>query len=117
MYWVGMGVVYGMFFLTGIIWSNFQPNYTVSLIIGLLAIPLLASLFALVSKRLHDLGISAWWWVGVNVVMFVSMALRSAIAEQIMTAVVGGGLLLLGCFKGTSGPNRFSDLSEISSPR
>ena len=115
-YWVGMGVVYGMFALAMLAWSNFKFE-TASAIAGAWMLFWLIPLYALPSKRLHDLGFSAWWWVGANVAVFVSMLLRSAIAEQVAPAALGGAMILLGCFKGTSGPNRFSDLSEITSLR
>jgi uncharacterized membrane protein YhaH (DUF805 family) len=34
---------------------------------------------------------------------------RVELAEQISTFVFGAGLILIGCFKGASGPNRFND--------
>jgi uncharacterized membrane protein YhaH (DUF805 family) len=115
MYWIGVVAVYSMFGLAMLAWSNFQPNYTASLIAGIWMLFWIIPLFALVAKRLHDLGFSAWWWIGANAALFVSILVRSAIAEQIMTVVLGGGLILVGCFRGVSGPNRFSDLSSITS--
>jgi uncharacterized membrane protein YhaH (DUF805 family) len=109
MFWVGMGVVYAIFFLTTMAWSNYQSNYVVSFITGLWMLVWLISLFAIVSKRLHDLGFSAWWLVGANVILFLSILSRIELAEQISTVVFGTCLILLGCFKGASGPNRFGD--------
>jgi len=109
MYWVGMGVVYAMFFLTMIVWSNFQSDYTVSFIVGLWMLLWLSSIFAIASKRLHDLSFPAWWLLVVVVVGFLATLSRVAPAEQISSVVFGTGLILLGCFKGASGLNRFGD--------
>ena len=109
MYWVGMGVVYAMFFLTMIVWSNFQSDYTVSFIVGLWMLLWLSSIFAIASKRLHDLSFPAWWLLVAVVVGFLATLSRVALAEQISSVVFGTGLILLGCFKGASGLNRFGD--------
>jgi uncharacterized membrane protein YhaH (DUF805 family) len=108
MYWLGMGVVYAMFGFP-LLWSSFHSSYVVSFIVGLWMFLWLASLFAIVSKRLHDLSFSAWWLVVANAILFVSILSRVELAEQISTFVFGSGLILIGCFKGTSGPNRFGD--------
>ena len=109
MYWVGMGVVYAMFFLTMIVWSNFQSDYTVSFIVGLWMLLWLSSIFAIASKRLHDLSFPAWWLLVAVVVGFLATLSRVALAEQISSVALGSGLILLGCFKGASGANRFGD--------
>jgi uncharacterized membrane protein YhaH (DUF805 family) len=100
MYWVGMGVVYAMFFLTMIVWSNFQSDYTVSFIVGLWMLLWLSSIFAIASKRLHDLSFPAWWLLVAVVVGFLATLSRVALAEQISSVVFGNWLDFAGLFQG-----------------
>jgi uncharacterized membrane protein YhaH (DUF805 family) len=101
--------LYAMFFLAMMVWSNFQSDNMVSFIAGLWMLLWLASLFAIASKRLHDLTFPAWWLLVAVVVGFLATLSRVALAEQISSVALGTGLILLGCFKGASGANRFGD--------
>jgi uncharacterized membrane protein YhaH (DUF805 family) len=103
MYWLGMGVVQAMFAVTMLVWSNLQPSDVVSFVTGLWMFLWLASWFAIISKRLHDLSISGWWLAVAVAIGFVSA--KSYLATQISSTIFGIGLILLGCFKGTNRPN------------
>lgn len=103
-YWLGLGIVYAIFGAAMASWMLLSPNETGSSILGLVMMVGLVSLLSIISKRLHDLSITAWWApVVLAVITFISV--RSG-TEQISTIVFGVSLIWLGCKKGTPGPNR-----------
>jgi uncharacterized membrane protein YhaH (DUF805 family) len=61
---------------------------------------------AIYAKRLHDLGLSAWWLLLIPVVTFVAGMCELSRLHIVAYCVL---LLLLGLLPGSTGPNRFGE--------
>jgi uncharacterized membrane protein YhaH (DUF805 family) len=106
-YWLGIGIVYAFFFGPGIALPVLlSPNKIWPFILGLWMISGVISLLSIISKRLHDLSITAWWVPAVFVVLLLIAAFGVPLARHISNAVMGVLIIALGCLRGTRGPNR-----------
>jgi uncharacterized membrane protein YhaH (DUF805 family) len=82
-YWIGFGIAYGMMVLAMTLWFAVPENDQVATGVGLWIIVWNVSLFALATKRLHDLGISGWWLLGFLIVFAVLVGTRQDVLASI----------------------------------
>ena len=59
---------------------------------------------ALLLKRLHDLGLSAWWLLVVPATIILAMATGLPALNTLVAVIL---LMVLGCLPGSRGDNRF----------
>jgi uncharacterized membrane protein YhaH (DUF805 family) len=98
-YWIGMAIAYGMFGVAMGLWLLDPESKEWSTIVGLWVVVWLISMFSLMSKRLHDLNISVLWLPAVVAVYALAMVLRQPMLETALGAMLGLGIILLGCFR------------------
>jgi uncharacterized membrane protein YhaH (DUF805 family) len=93
-YWAGLGLSKLMILTPIIVWLANKVDAQWSVALGLPIIVGYVVLFAILTKRLHDLDIAAWGLLGAVIAVLVPIA--------------GVALIIwLGCAKGTAGENRF----------
>src|SRR5262249_40715763 len=66
-----------------------------------------SALFAVATKRLHDLDIAGWWLLGFTIVYALLIGYRDQMVDQIATVALAVAMIWLGSAKGTKGSNRF----------
>jgi uncharacterized membrane protein YhaH (DUF805 family) len=106
-YWIGFGIAYGMMVLAMTLWFAVPENDQVATGVGLWIIGWNVSLFALATKRLHDLDMSGWWLLGFLIVFAVLVGTRQEVLGSIGSAALFAGIIWLGSAKGTEGRNRY----------
>ena len=75
--------------------------------IGLWLLLWIVALFAVATKRLHDLDIAGWWLLGFTIVYALLIGYRDRMVDQIATVALAVAMIWLGSAKGTKGSNRF----------
>lgn len=122
-YWLTSLAIFGLFFVSAL----FAGLLTIAPLLSLLILPLwLALVVAGVAngaRRLHDRSKSAWWllvFLGVPALMTIPAELMrfgggpDAQAGGAFFSLLGlpfsvWGFVVMGCLKGTAGPNKFGD--------
>jgi uncharacterized membrane protein YhaH (DUF805 family) len=111
-YWIGLGIAYGMmmlgyFFVLWLLepekfyvyWYWMEDVYWYW-IIGLWFVLWYVVVFAVATKRLHDLNISGWWLLGFPFIYALSFGLHQWVLASIGSVALFVGLIWLGCVKG-----------------
>jgi uncharacterized membrane protein YhaH (DUF805 family) len=90
---------------TGVSGVSFTPIFSV--LIGIASLGLFVPTVAVTVRRLHDLGLSGWWYGS----LFAMLGLAWVFPQSLWVALIfyiSALVCMLACiFKGNSGPNRF----------
>jgi uncharacterized membrane protein YhaH (DUF805 family) len=112
-YWIGFGIAYGMMFLSFLPLFWLEPeNVYWGVFAGLWILVWTVTLFAVATKRLHDLDISGWWLLGFMFLptlleMWAVQVIHMHLWREIGGIALSVGIIWLGSAKGTEGSNRF----------
>jgi uncharacterized membrane protein YhaH (DUF805 family) len=109
-YWLVFGLGYVYWGATKALEMFFPLSGTVRQILGVGGLCCTVAFLAAVSKRLHDLSLTAWLAPGIIAVpALAGILLNASLWTQILISgiVIGVGILWLGCAKGVIGPNRY----------
>jgi len=90
-YWFFFIVLYCLLFVVGFAAERFNPSEGTQAFLGFLMLPVFGISLIVQIKRWHDLDRSGWW-VLINLIPCVGFL---------------WSFVVLGFFKGTTGPNRF----------
>jgi uncharacterized membrane protein YhaH (DUF805 family) len=126
-YWITGVTIFMLFFLAALLAGALAELPVVGILGGLLFLVLIPAIFVAVlangARRLHDRGHSAWWlilFVGVPTLLSIPAELAKSSGNEGAQMVTGllallglpfsiWGFVVMGCLKGTTGPNRFGD--------
>ena len=90
---------------TGVSGVSFTPIFSV--LIGIASLGLFVPTVAVTVRRLHDLGLSGWWYGS----LFAMLGLAWVFPQSLWVALIfyiSGLVCMLACvFKGTSGQNKY----------
>ena len=90
---------------TGLSGVSFTPIFSV--LVGIACLGLSVPMIAVTVRRLHDLGLSGWWYGS----LFAMLGLAWVFPQSLWVALIfyiSALVCMLACvFKGTSGPNKY----------
>lgn len=122
-YWLTGLSIFGLLFVSALLVGVLSMAPLLSLVIVPVWLALFVAVLANGARRLHDRGHSAWWLVlftGVPTVLTIPAELAKfsgSEGAQMLGAILVllglpfsiWGFVVMGCLKGTVGPNRFGE--------
>lgn len=107
-YWFGLGLIYGWWGAVMATWYAVLPHDDVGNgAVGIAVIAGCVSFFAVIAKRLRDLGQTAWWILAANVAIALGTSSKDDTLRSITSLLLFIALVVLGSAKGKLGANKF----------